>query len=65
MGWKDLTWEPVEYVQDTEALDKFEAKYGPISTSDGPEVDETGAFVGPAEPQILQKRRSKRLKKTG
>ena len=65
MGWKDLTWEPVEYVQDTEALDKFEAKYGPISTSDGPEVDETGAFVGPAEPQILQKQRSKRLKKTG
>lgn len=35
-GWKDPTWEPVEYVQETKALDDFESKYGSIMTNDGP-----------------------------
>ncbi|KAI0993682.1 hypothetical protein K3495_g14502 [Podosphaera aphanis] len=61
VGWADPTWEPIEYVLDTKALEEFEAKYGPVQSSDGPEVKEVGGFVGPAEPQILQQRRSKRL----
>ena len=60
VGWADPTWEPIEYVQDTKALEEFEAKYGPIRSSNGPEISKTGGFVGPAEPQILQQRRLRR-----
>lgn len=35
-GWKDPSWLPLEEVEDTEALDKFEAKYGDARHNDGP-----------------------------
>ncbi|KAI0993137.1 hypothetical protein K3495_g15047, partial [Podosphaera aphanis] len=63
-GWKNPTWEPVDYVQETKALDDFEMKYGSIMTNDGPTEMEVGAYVGPAEKQTIQKRRSRRLAKT-
>ena len=59
-GWKDPSWEPVEYIKDTKALDKFEEKYGPIEYFDGPTKIDTGAYVGQAEPHIMAQRRSKR-----
>ncbi len=31
VGYIDPTWEPVENVADTEALDNYEATYGPIA----------------------------------
>ena len=48
-GWADLTWELVENVKDTIALEKFENIYGPIETSDGPQQPQFGNFVGPPE----------------
>ncbi|KAI0990764.1 hypothetical protein K3495_g17423, partial [Podosphaera aphanis] len=62
-GWKDPTWEPVEYVRETKALDDFELKYGSIMTNDGPPEMEIGNYVGPAEKQTMQRRRSRRLAK--
>ena len=59
-GWKDPSWEPVEYIKDTKALDKFEEKYGPIEYFDGPTKIDTGTYVGQAEPHIMAQRRSKR-----
>jgi hypothetical protein len=35
-GWAEPTWEPLENMQDTEALDAFENTYGPADTNDGP-----------------------------
>ena len=35
-GFHDPTWEPLDYVEDTEALDDFEAKHGSAKTNDGP-----------------------------
>lgn len=35
-GYKDPTWEPVDSVWELEALDEYEARYGPIDTADGP-----------------------------
>ena len=35
-GYPDPTWEPLEEFKDTIALDRFEAKYGPAHTHDGP-----------------------------
>jgi len=35
-GYHDPTWEPLENVADTEALDQFESKYGDAKTFDGP-----------------------------
>lgn len=61
-GWVDPTWEPVEYIQDTSALDDFENKYGSIETNDGPTNNTSGAFVGRAEPHIILQRRSKRIR---
>ncbi|KAI0992810.1 hypothetical protein K3495_g15374 [Podosphaera aphanis] len=62
-GWIDPTWEPVEYVKETEALDKFEAMYGPIATHDGPPQIDAGTFIGPAEEHTAEARRSKRNRK--
>ncbi|KAI0991220.1 hypothetical protein K3495_g16967 [Podosphaera aphanis] len=56
----DPTWEPVEYIENTKALDDFEQKYGPITTNDGPSEETTGKFVGPAEQGTAQRRRQRR-----
>ncbi|KAI0991502.1 hypothetical protein K3495_g16685 [Podosphaera aphanis] len=63
VGWADLTWEPIDYVQDTKALDTFEMTYGSILTSDGPDQSSVGAFVGPAEAHVKEKRRERRSKR--
>lgn len=36
VGWPSPTWEPLSALQDTIALDTFEATYGPAETNDGP-----------------------------
>lgn len=36
VGYAELSWEPVEYVEETEALERYEKKYGDIATHDGP-----------------------------
>lgn len=38
-GYRKPSWEPVEYLAETEALDRFEATYGPIEGNDGPLAD--------------------------
>jgi hypothetical protein len=38
-GYTELTWEPVEALQELEALDRFERRYGDISIHDGPRPD--------------------------
>jgi hypothetical protein len=35
-GWKDPTWVPIENLEETEALDVWEAKWGSIRANDGP-----------------------------
>ena len=35
-GWVQPTWEPLEELQDTEALHRFEEKWGSAVTNDGP-----------------------------
>lgn len=35
-GYTQLNWEPVENLQDVEALDRFEERYGDINFNDGP-----------------------------
>ncbi|KAI0991627.1 hypothetical protein K3495_g16560 [Podosphaera aphanis] len=60
VGWVDPTWEPIEYVMETKALDDFESRYGPIATNDGSTAEIAGRFVGPAEPQTINRRRQKR-----
>lgn len=62
-GWADPSWEPVEYVQDTMALQKFEELYGPIDTNDGPNDTMSGAYVGPPENKTLESRRQRRRAK--
>lgn len=57
------TWEPIEYIENTKALDDFEAKYGPIAVNDGPPQNSTGTFVGPAEHDTLRRRREKARKR--
>ena len=59
-GWADPTWEPLEYIKDTEALEKFEAIYGSIENHDGPSKETAGKFIGPAESHIKQRRKAKR-----
>ena len=56
-GWADPTWEPIEYVKDTKALDEFEARFGSIESHDGLARNTQGAFVGQAEPHIISQRR--------
>ena len=63
MGWKEPTWEPIDYIIDTKALDVFERNYGSIKVNNGPSNDSSGAFVGPAEPNTIQSRRSRRKPK--
>lgn len=67
IGWVEPSWEPIEYVLDTIALDKFEKAYGPIMTNNGPSENTAGRYIGPAEPHIIttrqQRRKSKRNKK--
>ena len=58
------TWEPVDYIKDTEALNRFEEKYGLIENNDGPAPSHSGAFVVPAEAETIAKRRIKRKKKS-
>ncbi|KAI0991665.1 hypothetical protein K3495_g16522, partial [Podosphaera aphanis] len=61
--WAEPSWEPIEYVIDTAALDVFEEKYGPINENDGPDDYSAGAFVGPPEQHtklLRQQRRRKR-----
>ena len=53
----DPTWEPVEYIEDTVALDKFEDQYGPIETNDGPSEITVGNYVGPVEAHTAKKQR--------
>ena len=63
-GWIYLTREPVDYIKDTEALNRFEEKYGLIENNDGPAPSHSGAFFGPAEAETIAKRRIKRKKKS-
>lgn len=37
-GYHEKTWEPLEDMADTLALDEFEAKYGDAQTHDGPKT---------------------------
>ncbi|KAI0994119.1 hypothetical protein K3495_g14064 [Podosphaera aphanis] len=62
VGWKSLSWEPIDNIKDTTALDDFEGKYDPIETNDGPAESETGMFVGPAESSTVQKRRQRKAR---
>lgn len=59
----DPSWEPIEYIEDTKALDEFENLYGPIAFNDGPSEMNTGKYVGPAEMHIAQQRRDRKKKK--
>lgn len=58
----DPSWEPIEYIEDTVALDRFESKYGPIAINDGPPETSIGKYVGPAEEHTKKKRRQRRRK---
>lgn len=58
----DPSWEPVENLEDTAALDKFEKLYGPIALNDGPDKATVGSHVGPAEKHIAKKRRQRKFK---
>lgn len=60
----DPSWEPVEALADTKALDDFEALYGPISSNNGPTEENIGKFVGPAESSTKERRRPKANKHT-
>lgn len=62
-GWAEPSWEPIEYVADTIALDKFEKTYGSISSNNGPPDSRAGAYVGPAEPHTTEARRERRRSK--
>lgn len=62
VGWVEPSWEPVEYIKDTIALDKFEELYGNIDINDGPSVTKAGAYVGPAEKYVVEKRKLRKRK---
>ena len=55
IGWADPTWEPIEYVKETVALEEFEKKYGSIENNDGYPQESMGAHVGPTEMETTQK----------
>ncbi len=38
VGWAETTWEPLSVLEDTEALDRFEAQYGDAHLNDGPQT---------------------------
>ena len=58
----DPTWEPIEFIEDTEALDRFEECYGLIKKNDGPLEENAGKFVGQAEKNTMQKRHQQQKK---
>ncbi|KAI0994978.1 hypothetical protein K3495_g13203 [Podosphaera aphanis] len=60
VGWVDPTWEPIEYIMETKALEDFESRYGPISTNDGSTAEIAGKYFGPAESQTKQRRQKRR-----
>ena len=62
VGWVDPTWEPIEFIKDTAALQEFEAKYGPIIHNNGPSEQSIGTHVGPAETHTIVNRRARRRK---
>jgi hypothetical protein len=41
-GYQEMTWEPLESMSETEALDKFEGRYGDATKNDGPRELYTG-----------------------
>ena len=57
------TWEPIESIIDTEALDNFESVYGPITKNDGPPNTTAETFLGPAEPETVRRRRERKYRK--
>ena len=59
----DPTWEPIEFLEETKALDDFEYLYGPISSNDGPLEATAGKFVGSAEAGTLERRKHKKNNK--
>lgn len=63
VGWAEPTWEPVDYVKDTVALEKFEKNFGPVDTNDGPAENSAGLFVGQPESHIKEQRRKRRKKR--
>ena len=63
VGWIEPSWEPVDYIRETAALDKFEEKYGPIDTNDGPPETSAGLFVGQPEPHIAKLRQKRRKRR--
>lgn len=60
VGWIEPTWEPVDYVKNTVALEVFEEKYGSVESNDGPPETSAGQFVGQAEPHIATRRKQRR-----
>lgn len=58
----DPSWEPVENIQETIALERFEALYGPIDDNDGPFELKVGKNVGPREPKMLEQKRQRRTR---
>ena len=57
------TWEPIESIEDTKALDDFEALYGPIDKNDGPSDVSIGTFIGPADKNTMRWRRERKKRK--
>ena len=45
VGYTEPTWEPVYALSETEALDRYIEKYGPIDTHDGP----LGEYTAPKQ----------------
>ena len=57
------TWEPIESIKDTKALDNFESVYGPITKNDGPSNTTAGTFLGTAEPETVRRHKERRYRK--
>jgi transposase InsO family protein len=49
-GYAEPTWEPVEAMQETDAMKAFEARYGPIRTNDGPR-EKYETHIEPRQPR--------------
>lgn len=62
IGWIEPTWEPIDYVKDTLALDIFERRFGSILINDGPASSQAGTHIGPAEEETAQNRRHRNKK---
>ena len=57
------TWEPVEYIQGTKALDDFEREYGNIDSNNGRDSSEAGGYAGQPEEKIKELRRNRKKRK--